>query len=332
MRVLLDTNLWSYLGDQDAGAELAQFLRSGAYQLVLAPCVLLEVLTTPRVEVRNRIIKTMTKAPGERLRTEVDLEADEIIREVRRLHPEWLRQVPDRAKVTALRIFWTRTLWRRSLDRADIAAHHLGITTGPQIKTMIDVQRSNQSDAHLRHSSPPIGYLGQLARPSKQVTEVLHGWDQPAEVWRLNTALRYQRSLRQLPAALQPRTEADWVGAFIDLKRMFADRIAAVRFFLEEIELHWMPRNWLHNYAVEAAQLFTKVGSGNPIDQQLAAHLLDCDVLLTADKRLHRVITSIRAEPGPSVSPTALTRNAHIDVVSSIQEALAATQTRRTDI
>lgn len=85
--------------------------------------------------------------------------------------------------------------------------------------------------------------------------------------------VRHECSRRRLPAGYSQSTQADWVGAFVDLRRTFADRLAATRFFLEEIDLAQTPRNWLHNCAVEAAQLFTELTTGNPIDQQLAAQI-----------------------------------------------------------
>lgn len=327
MKVLLDTNLWSYIGDQGVGRELDRLLASMNHKLVLAPVVLLEAMKTPRRDVRDRALRSMVSAEGQRLRTDADLESDEVIGEIRRLHPEWLRQVPNRPNVTYYRLFWAKTVWRDAVDKADIYAEHLYRTLNPQIDTMLKVQRVNQAAVRQDLVSAPTDFLAQIARPMPNDRALLPGWDGETELWRVNTALRFQRCLRELPAAHQPSTEADWVGAFVDLRRMYANREHANRFFLEEVALDQMRRNWLHNFAIEAGQLARRITNGNPIDQQLSVHLLDCDVLLTADKRFHTVVSAIRQQVDMGIAPTALASRADLDAIASIAEALERTST-----
>lgn len=330
VRVLLDTNIWSYVGDQRAEEELRSYLHDHDLHLVLAPCVLLEVIKTPRRDVRDRVLRAMVTAPGERLRTEVDLECDEIVSEVRRLHPEWLRQVPNRPRVSMYRQFWLRDVWRSAVKRADAGSNHLEATIAPQIDMLVQLQRANQ--AELRSHSRPVvrDLLMQRARPSADTQPALPGWGQPTDVWRVNTALRMDRSLRQLPSAHLPSTEADWIGSFVDLTRMYSDRRRATKFFLEEIALERVVRNWIHNYAVEAAQLAMAITNGNPMDQQLAAHLLDCDVLVTADKRFHAVVSAIREHFDMGMARTAIAIRADLDVVRSVERALEQRRTTGT--
>ncbi len=328
MKVLLDTNLWSYIGDQSAGHELDRLLASMNHTLVLAPAVLLEAMKTPRGDVRHRVLKAMVSARGEHLRSDADLESDEVINEVRRLHPEWLRQVPNRPLVTHYRMFWTKDIWRHAVDNADAGAQHLERSLIPNIDTLLRVQRENQAAIQRDLVPLPANFLDQTARPSPASEAMLPGWDGQAEVWRVNTAFRLQRSLQKLPAAHQSSTEADWVGSFVDLKKMYADRELANRFFLEEISQNQMRRNWLHNFAIETGQLALKITNGNPIDQQLSVHLLDCDVLLTGDKRFHTVVSSIREQVDMGIAPTALAVRADLDAIACIAQTLERTPTR----
>src|SRR5688500_19306712 len=92
LRVVFDNNIWSYVGDEGSRPALDKLLDKYGLQLLHAPSVLLEVLRTPRPDVRRRIVQAMVLGrPGRKLRSEADVEADELIREIRRLRPDWLR-------------------------------------------------------------------------------------------------------------------------------------------------------------------------------------------------------------------------------------------------
>lgn len=80
--------------------------------------------------------------------------------------------------------------------------------------------------------------------------------------------------------------------------------------------------------AIEACQLALKITRTTRFDQQLSVHLLDCDVLLTGDKRFHTVVSSIRKQVDIGIAPTALAVRADIDAIASIAEALERTFTR----
>ncbi|MFE9976452.1 hypothetical protein ACFYRD_38565 [Streptomyces hirsutus] len=89
MRIMLDNNIWSYLGDERSGKRFKAIAHSLGHRVVTAPSILLEVLQHPLADKRVAIVEAITTATDERLRSEADREGAEVVAEVRRLHPEW---------------------------------------------------------------------------------------------------------------------------------------------------------------------------------------------------------------------------------------------------
>ena len=116
MRIMLDTNLWSYLGDEGTARDFDREMAARRITVVVPPSTLVEIMRLPRSDVRQRIIDAVGKGPRTRLRTEADCESMELVEEIRRTRPDWLRQIPDAAKVASLRSWWTNRFWREALD------------------------------------------------------------------------------------------------------------------------------------------------------------------------------------------------------------------------
>ncbi|SCG60546.1 hypothetical protein GA0070213_106357 [Micromonospora humi] len=71
----------------------------------MAPSTLMEVIRLPAPEARQRIISAMGTGPRRRLATEAESESAEVVAEVRRVRPQWLRSMPDTARVASLNTF-----------------------------------------------------------------------------------------------------------------------------------------------------------------------------------------------------------------------------------
>lgn len=138
MRVALDTNIWSYLATSGKVAEFDVRTATAGLRIVTPPSVLLEVLYTRDPERRMAIVDALCGGRRVRPPSEAQTMCDEVTAEIRRLHPEWLRRMPDTAEVASLNSFWTRRIWREARDRAravrvdDIEARHQSLITSRQ--------------------------------------------------------------------------------------------------------------------------------------------------------------------------------------------------------
>lgn len=89
--MLLDRNVWSYLADADAGPDLLRAALRSNSVIVVAPAVVFETLAVTNKEIRERHMSLLTMPNWQRLLPEAYSECMELLREIRRLRPEWLR-------------------------------------------------------------------------------------------------------------------------------------------------------------------------------------------------------------------------------------------------
>ncbi|MFD5126183.1 hypothetical protein [Streptomyces sp. NPDC058385] len=328
MKVMLDNNIWSYLGDEQAGDRFKALIRSLGHRVVTAPGVLLEVLQHPRPDKREAIVRAILAGTDERLRSEADLEGSEVVAEVRRLHPEWIRPVPDTGREATWRTYWTKTFWRQAVESHELfreiaPAQHAARTA----QLLVDVQKQQQED--WREGKFDVSDLSRItAFPTDETAPGPRlGWEAGDKIaaWRPRTQEVYWYSFavgRRSVLTNEDTTGADWVGARVDLRAMCTSREKFNRFWLYEVEAEKMPRNWLR-WAAETVQADMKVTPGNPRDVQHASHLPDCDVFLTADKNFLRVLDQIAQQaPVPVGRGCRVAPAAHDGIVEAIQATL----------
>ncbi|MFJ9026333.1 hypothetical protein ACIRPU_41195 [Streptomyces sp. NPDC102259] len=325
---MLDNNIWSYLGDERAGNRFKTVAHSLGYHVVTAPSVLLEVLQHPRSDMRAAIIEAITTATDERLRSEADQEGAEVISEVRRLHPEWMRAMPDTGREAAWRTYWTKRFWREAVEHHDrLRDTAPARRTARTVGFLVDNQKEQRE--RWREAGFDLGDLSQITlAPSEETTvEQQTGWA-PGEriaAWRPYSQEVYWHAFargRRSVLTHEETTYADWVGARVDLRAMCASREVFNRFWLYEVEPVHMPRAWLR-CAADTVQMDMKVTAGNPLDVQHAAYLPDCEVFLTADKNFLRVLDRIAEQaPVPVGRARRVAPAAHDGIVEAIEATL----------
>ncbi|WP_329309634.1 hypothetical protein [Streptomyces sp. NBC_01262] len=328
MRITLDNNIWSYLGDERAGERFKTVAHSLGHRVVTAPSVLLEVLQHPRSDMRAAIVEAITTATDERLRSEADREGAEVISEVRRLHPEWIRAVPDTGREATWRTYWTKRFWREAVEHHDrLRETEPARRTAREVRFIVDNQREQQE--RWREAGFDLRDLSRITlTPSEETTvEQRAGWA-PGEriaAWRPYNQEVYWRAFatgRRSVLTHEDTTYADWVGARVDLRAMCASREAFNRFWLYEVEPAYMPRNWLR-WAADTVQADMKVTDGNPVDVQHASYLPDCEVFLTADKNFLRVLDRIAEQaPVPVGRAHRVAPATHDGIVEAIEATL----------
>jgi len=299
IRISLDTNLWSSIGDEMARKSFDSFLRSRSLDVVVPPSILVEVINLPVIEARQRIIQALAQGPRQRLDTEAQSECAEVVSEAKRVRPLWMRSMPDTTKVWLLNNFWTKKIWRQAqVDSQPFHEYQKSLMTRHRI--LVDRQRGNRTRM-LQSGFKPRPLTTVMVTPDPDAPEsYLAGWDrEPVEMWRVVNRDLYWRELSVVSGRAvltkEDTTIADWVGSYVDLPRLRSNRSDFTKFWLQDVELGAMRRNWLR-WAVDLAQFDFKVTGGNPADTQHSSYLLDCDLFLSADARYVDVLKLVRAD------------------------------------
>ncbi|OXM43863.1 hypothetical protein [Amycolatopsis alba] len=324
---MLDTNLWSSIGDEEATAEFNAEMAARGVAVVTPPSILIEVARLPVAAARQRIITALTTGHRVRLRTEAALEAAEIIAEAKRLRPHWLRRMPDTGRTASLDTYWTKKLWREAAEDST-RIHEYQVETYHRPTDYLVAKQKEQRKAILEtdFNVRPLTAIMVKSEPDTP-EEYLDGWSgEPVEAWRIESWHVYRYNLFTVGgrAALtrEDTTRADWVGAYLDLRIMRSDTADFGRFWTQDVEVTRMPRNWLR-WAVRFVQSTQKIGPGNPADEQHSAYLPDCDVFVSADARYITALRQVRADaPFEFAKPLQSSGDRSVPVTQRIAEAL----------
>ncbi|MBM0232484.1 hypothetical protein AB0B39_27635 [Micromonospora sp. NPDC049114] len=298
MRVLLDTNIWSSLGDEGTSRPFRDFMQSRGLEVLVTPSTLVEVMDLPVPAPRQRIIEALITGSRRRLPTEAMSESAEVVAEIRRARPAWLRAMPDTATVASLNTFWTRTIWRQARETSERL--HLWQQAQPPIAPHIVRQQRRQRHDVLetRFSFRPLTAIKARLAPETP-DHYRAGWIEGDEVdaWRAELRDLYWHQLVVVPGRAvvtrQDTTFADWVGAYVDLRRLGSSRADFTRFWLYDASAEAVPRNWIR-WAVRHIQTTQKISGGNPADEQHSSYLVDADIFLSADSRYVSTLKIVR--------------------------------------
>jgi hypothetical protein len=287
-KILLDANVWRYLADAEAGDDLRHAsLRCGA-TILIAPSVVYEALRTKDPPLRQKLIELMTRRGWVRLLPEAYSESAEVLNEIRRLRPQWLRANPDIQPLTRLKRDWARAhggFWDRArLDTSGEAARLSALTDGgilASARSDAQERRMNMTDSGL--SFDKIDLKTVSGKPPGPIA----GWDGDLiEPWRIAAHCVFSVALN-----LPQGGYVDWLLPMIDLRRVPSSSWA--RFWFYEVEAVNMPRCWMR-WAFETLQSLRKVSEGTPCDAQLSTYLTECDHFVSADRVLVSMIQKCR--------------------------------------
>ena len=326
--MILDTNVWSYVGEQRAARALAELEDDLAMTVIVPPSILLEALRTPVEELRSAIAGAMTarRRVREHPLPEARLEADELVAEARRLRPEWVRRFPMTSRLAPLEAYWTKRLWQQTARDPAYVAQIAKAIEPDTAERILEIQRSNQRamrDANFRfHDEQPWSDFN-----SDAPADVTTGWGgDRIEAWRSESALLFWRELVHVVRRVRrfggDKTYADWTEAWLDLDVIARDRLSWNRFWYYEVDSRNMPRCWMRA-VMPWAQLDARVERGNPRDAQHAAYLFDADCFVTADRRYARALERVRSW-SPRAFATVVLIPATDAVVDEIARAVSA--------
>ncbi|MBQ1030379.1 hypothetical protein KBX26_10260 [Micromonospora sp. C97] len=327
MRVMLDTNLWSSIGDEGVAHTFDGLMAAHDLEVVVAPSTLMEVIRLPVPHARQRIISAMGTGPRRRLATEAESESAEVISEVRQHRPHWLRSMPDTARAASLHTLWTKQMWRKALHDSQSLHDHEVRHQRPKADYLVRRQREQRTEMlQVKFTIRPLTAV--TVTPVADAPEsYLAGWSgESVEMWRVECRDLYWHQLavvgNRAVLSGEDATFADWVGAYVDLRVLRSSRSAFTGFWFSEVAIKAMRRNWIR-WAARLAQTSFKITRGNPFDEQHSSYLVDCDLFLSADAGYVSVLELVRSDaPFPIAESRLVSGDRSVPVLDRIAAAL----------
>lgn len=235
--------------------------------------------------------------------------------------------MPNTAKVASLNTFWTKRIWRNAVENAQYIHEYEVRNSQPLITEEVTLQKRNRTSLLQGKFSPrPLTEIWSENTP-EFIAPHMPGWDgQRVEPWRLESRhvfwYNLVKAMDLAPFTGQDTTFADWVGAYVDLRAIRSDPADFTRFWLEDVQLEAVPRQWVR-WAVNLMQTDRKVTAGNPADGQHSSYLVDCELFLTADAPLVSVLEAVHEDaPFSFAKPLLISGDRAIPIMERLAAAL----------
>jgi hypothetical protein len=259
-RALLDTNIWRYLVDSNSEGSLLRLARDGSHNVQIAPAVLYETLRLKDSLLRASLVRLMTNSRFHRLMPEAYSESMEILQEIERIRPDWLRDTPDLQFFDRLEKDWTRKMggfWVRCARSSGSEASFIGDSEGGMIEVArVQTQRARKEMIELEWKrNPPMDKtLASFPYP-------VPGWrGEMVEAWRIDgwRGLTYGLARHGNPYR-------DWTAPFVELDDGLLKSADWVEFWLYLTDKRKLPRQWMrwaYSFALSVIKIF---GTTEPV-------------------------------------------------------------------
>jgi hypothetical protein len=285
--VILDSNVWRFVYNHEGGQQLARAAKEHGIRIAIAPAVLYEALRTSDCEVRAGLVALMSLGNWTRLMPEAFEEAEELLSEIHRLAPQWLRRDPNIGYYRKLVNDWQRRsggFWGRVKDETEQLVRILAPLQEPILA------EARSSSKLLRKTIVSSGE--QIEVPSlEQLVEIDLGEGEGlnvAEVWRVSSLSYFTRALSS-----RENVHAEWLGLNVNLRKMLEDPLW-VPFWLGKVSAKNVPRAWIR-YAMELLTPYFKTNNGTPADVQIATYCCSCGYFMTSDRLFAELLKKCKA-------------------------------------
>lgn len=291
MKMLLDSNVWRYIVNENAQGDLERTSRECGVEVVVVPALIFEARDFKDDTLRKSLLRVLTNPGWTRLMPDAFLEAEEIKSVVRRFRPEWLVSQPDLTEVNALKWDWERAdggFWSRAQDDSPLPEtderyrsdqeHALARIEAVEIRKRVFESKQTLPEISLlqAYGVPPDGVVGSDG--------------EPVEYWRVPSLFHICAEL-----AVYASPYREWLDSEVDIESINALPASLTKLWYYEIAPSDAPRQWLRG-AFEFLQAFHKVTPGSPVDSLLSAHLLDVDIAVSADRNFVRFAEKCRTD------------------------------------
>jgi hypothetical protein len=288
--VYLDTNVFSFIAKSGEAREVKQVLERSDALVAASDSQLSEIYSIRDEGKRAAELRVITSLTKRHLPPASYSHAMELLGEIRRLRPEWLRRHPDTSRIepilNGLKRTWVQARLHPDQLPPGFDPYHQDSERG--IAKQTESQKKVRGVRTRGSRSNPEGRLRFEYETALSGRITVEEGD-VVGYWRVHALMVWYHALvNRIP---ESRDYVDWIGPY--LRQLTFKREDWEHFWLREVEPGRMPKDFLTALA-NYYQIHQRVTHGNPADSLHANHLLDCELFLTADQRFHTVLRQVR--------------------------------------
>ena len=290
LNFLIDTNIWRYIVDNKSQRKFITLAKDPAINIQVAPSCLYEVMRMQKGNLRSDQITLMTNPNLSRLMPEAYSECVELLMEIKRCRPHWLKKQPDLTKFNRLYKFWSRKSggrWSKITKNLDLEAQSLQSLEGNSLnelrKNYKDLRKVARKKGPSHNIIPLDCYVSKVPKRIAKKSQYTH-----TGAWREESFKHFTTSL-----LLNQTTYSEWLEPLVDLNKVISQFDEWEEFWAIEVSTENLPREWLR-WAHLKAQSFRKPTGGSPGDNQLFSYILETDFVISSDKVFIDLIDEIK--------------------------------------
>lgn len=287
MKLLFDTNVWSYIADAQALPKLLS-ARTRNVEFLVAPASVAEARLLSDAKLRRRLLAVMTHSAWKRLMAETYLESKEIKQALQTARQDWAID-GNQKDFKRFRHYFLRSkggFWDAARDDATLPV------TDESLREHSENALARQEVRDIRDRYKRGAQNGATDHLQKNMVDVEHPRFEvrSIEYWRVESAYMLRNELRVYASPYR-----ECLDCFLNVEAMLADPVGFNQVWFNEVRPEQLKRQWLRS-SMNYLQRWHKPTDGSPADSQLASHLIDADYFVTADKNFARSIDKIHAE------------------------------------
>jgi len=280
IKVILDTNIWTYLAQSKAFDKLVSQAYLNSIDIVVPPTVVTELRAIGNASLRRVALEGVTREQWSRSMSEAYSECMEIKSEIARLRPHWLVANPNYVEFNRLRYDWIRRkggFWERARNETEDRVTDESVRADRELllarKQSYEIRgRLKDEKQQLDVDLSDVGWQPDASEPGYR------GF--PVHYWRAQSLVHYSRELMYYTSPYR-----EWLDNEIDVFSMLSDRASMNSLWWYEMDPARIPRQWLRS-AFEFLQCWKRVTDGTPGDSSLASYLVEAEFVVSADKNL----------------------------------------------
>jgi hypothetical protein len=218
---------------------------------------------------------------------EAYVECAELVEVLRKRRPAWIVEAPPAHAIETWELNyddWQVGFWARAREAPARQAGYNDQLGRHRIALAKQQVAEARSDARQRLLIP----VERISLDDPELNDVTvrlpDGEAISAKAWQVGAANHFSIELQGLLG--EPQTFLDWLEPFVKLDRL-SDASAWLGFWAE-LSPRETPTQWLA-WAAGVLASYVKVNDGTVFDVQLCTYLSAADVLVTADRNLHRI-------------------------------------------
>ena len=239
MKLLLDTNVWSYIAEAQATPELLRARRRNM-EFFVAPASVAEARRLTDAKLRKRLLAVMTHSAWKRLMAETYLESEEIKQALQAARPDWAIN-GDQRDFKRGRHYFRRSkggFWDLARDDATLPV------TDESLREHSENALARQEVRSFRDrfkNGPQTGATVHLQKNIVEVTSLLFQ-ARSVEYWRLESADVLRNELRVYTSPY-----SEFLDCFLNVKAMLMDPDGFNHVWFNEVRPEQLKRQWLRS-------------------------------------------------------------------------------------